>query len=162
MGRPRCCRDLLFVFSEEVPTSRQARRPAESQSGYASVGGGACVVWTTFNSRARGRGGKMRLSSAVLYFASLFLLLACSAHAQTPTTSPGGSATATVSTHHQQDAVISCTVFAPAGQVVPGARVTLLYAMAQLETRETNAQGQYSFARLRGGKYHILATISGL
>src|SRR6202451_4364276 len=103
----------------------------------------------------------MRLSSAVLYFASLFLLLACSAHAQTPTTSPGGSATATGSTHDQQDAAISGTVFDPAGQVVPGARVTLLYAMAELETRETNAQGQFSFTRLRGGKYQILATISG-
>src|SRR5271154_3815659 len=107
----------------------------------------------------------MRLRSAALYFTSLFLLFACSTHAQAPTTSTGGSATATGSaprsTHEQQDAAISGTVFDPAGQVVPGARVTLLYAMAQLETRETNAQGQYSFARLRGGKYQILATSSG-
>src|SRR6202046_4848465 len=97
----------------------------------------------------------MRLRSAVLYFTSLFLLLACSTHAQTPTSSAGGSA------HDQQDAAISGTVFDPAGQVVPGARVTLLYAMAELETRETNAQGQFSFVRLRAGKYQILATISG-
>ena len=103
----------------------------------------------------------MRPRSAVLYFASLFLLLDCTAHAQTPVTSTGGSATAKASAHDQQDATISGTVFDPAGQVVPGARVTLLYAMAELETRETNAQGQYSFARLRGGKYQILATISG-
>jgi outer membrane receptor protein involved in Fe transport len=98
----------------------------------------------------------MRLRSAVLYFASLFLLLVCSAHAQTSNTSAGGSA------HDQQDASISGTVFDPAGQAVPGAHVTLLYAMAQLETRETNAQGQYSFARLRSGRYQIVATISGL
>src|SRR6202046_5680059 len=116
---------------------------------------------TTFNSRARGRGGKMTLRSAVLYFTSLFLLLACTAHAQTPSTSAGGSAIATGSAHDQQDAAISGTVFDPAGQIVPGARVTLLYAMAELETRETNAQGQYSFARLRAGKYQILAAISG-
>jgi outer membrane cobalamin receptor len=107
----------------------------------------------------------MRLRSAVLYFASLFFLLTCSAHAQTPNTSPAGSAiapgSAPGSTHDQQDAAISGTVFDPGGQVVPGARVTLLYAMAQLETRETNAQGQYSFAGLRAGKYQILATISG-
>jgi len=96
----------------------------------------------------------MRLRSAVLYFTSLFLLLACTARAQTPTTSAGGSA------HDQQDAAISGTVFDPAGKVVPGARVTLLYAMAELETRETNAQGQYSFGHLRAGKYQILATIS--
>src|SRR5271154_1531176 len=104
----------------------------------------------------------MRLRSAALYFTSLFLLFACSTHAQAPTTSTGGSATATGSaprsTHEQQDAAISGTVFDPAGQVVAGARVTLLYAMAQLETRETNAQGQYSFVRLRAGKYQILAT----
>jgi outer membrane cobalamin receptor len=107
----------------------------------------------------------MRLRSAVLYFASVFLLLACSAHAQTPNTSAGRSPTtpgsAPGSTRDQQDAAISGTVFDPAGQAVPGAHVTLLYAMAQLETRDTNAQGQYSFTRLRAGKYQILATISG-
>jgi len=103
----------------------------------------------------------MRLRSAVLYFASLFLLLACSIHAQTPNTSPSRSANAPGSTHDPQDAAISGTVFDPAGQVVPGARVTLLYALAELETRETDARGQYSFARLRGGKYQILATIAG-
>jgi outer membrane receptor protein involved in Fe transport len=106
----------------------------------------------------------MRLRSAVLHFASVFLLLACSIHAQTPNTSPGGSATATNSTpesmHDQQDAAISGTVLDPAGEVVPRARVTLLYAMAELETRETNAQGQYSFERLRAGKYQIVATSS--
>ena len=103
----------------------------------------------------------MRLHSAVLYFASLFLFLACGTHAQTPNASPSGSAIAPGTTHDQQDAAISGTVFDPAGQAVPGARVTLLYAMAQLETRDTNAQGQYSFVRLRAGKYQILATSSG-
>jgi outer membrane cobalamin receptor len=103
----------------------------------------------------------MRLGSTVLYFAYLFFLLTCSAHAQTPNTSPDGPAIAPGSAHDQQDASISGTVFDPGGEVVPGARVTLLYAMAQLETRETNAQGQYSFAGLRAGKYQILATISG-
>jgi protocatechuate 3,4-dioxygenase beta subunit len=101
----------------------------------------------------------MRLRSAVLHFTSLFLFLACSAYAQTPNTSVGGSATG--SAHDQQDAAISGTVFDPAGQAVPGARVTVLYAMAQLETRDTNAHGQYSFAGLRAGKYQILATSSG-
>ncbi len=104
----------------------------------------------------------MRPRSAVLYFASLFLLLACTAHAQTPNTSAGGSAISPGSAHDQQDASISGTVFDPSGQIVPGAHVTLLYAMAQLETRDTNAQGQFSFARLRGGKYQVVATISGL
>jgi outer membrane cobalamin receptor len=96
-----------------------------------------------------------------LYFASLFLLLACSAHAQTPNASAGGSAAATSSAHHPLDATISGTVFDPAGRAVPGAHVTLLYAMAQLETRDTNAQGQYSFVRLRAGKYQVMATSSG-
>jgi outer membrane receptor protein involved in Fe transport len=107
----------------------------------------------------------MRLRSAVLYFASLFLLFVCSAHAQAPNTSAGGSTiahgSASGSAHDQQDASISGTVFDPAGRAVPGAHVTLLYAMTQLETRDTNAQGQYSFARLRAGKYQIVATSSG-
>jgi outer membrane receptor protein involved in Fe transport len=87
--------------------------------------------------------------------------LACSAHAQTPHTSAGGSTIAPGAAHDPQDAAISGTVFDSAGQVVPGAHVTLLYAMAQLETRDTNAQGQYNFARLRVGKYQVLATVSG-
>src|SRR5580692_707567 len=103
----------------------------------------------------------MRLRSSVLYFTSLFLVLAFSAHAQTPHTSAGGSAIAPGAAHDPQDAAISGTVFDSAGQAVPGAHVTLLYAMAQLEARDTNAQGQYSFARLRAGKYQILATNSG-
>ena len=107
----------------------------------------------------------MRLRSGILYFVSVFLLVACSAHAQTPKASPSGSTvargSAPGSTHDQQDAAIFGTVFDPAGQVVPGAHVTLLYAMARLETRDTNAQGQYSFVRLRAGKYQIVATSSG-
>jgi outer membrane receptor protein involved in Fe transport len=101
----------------------------------------------------------MRLRSAVLHLTSLLLFLACSAYAQTPNTSAGGTTAA--SAHDQQDAAISGTVFDPAGKAVPGARVTLLYAMAQLETRDTNARGQYHFPGLRAGKYQILATISG-
>jgi outer membrane receptor protein involved in Fe transport len=101
----------------------------------------------------------MRLRSAVLHLTSLLLFLACSAYAQTPNTSAGGTTAA--SAHDQQDAAISGTVFDPAGKAVPGARVTLLYAMAPLETRDTNARGQYHFPGLRAGKYQILATISG-
>jgi outer membrane receptor protein involved in Fe transport len=103
----------------------------------------------------------MRLRPAIWYFASLFLVLACSVHAQTPNPSASGSTTAAGTAHDQQDSAISGMVFDPAGQVVPGARVTLLYAMAELETGETNAQGQYSFERLRAGKYQIVATSSG-
>jgi outer membrane receptor protein involved in Fe transport len=85
----------------------------------------------------------------------------CSVHAQTPHTSAGGASITPGSAHDRQDAAISGMVLDPAGQAVPAAHVTLLYAMAQLETRDTNAQGQYSFARLRAGNYQILATISG-
>jgi hypothetical protein len=68
----------------------------------------------------------MRLRSAVPYFTSLVLLLACSTYAQTPNTSQGGSAVAPGSAHDQQDAAISGTVFDPDGKVEPGAHVTLL------------------------------------
>ncbi len=36
MGRPRCCQDFIFVLCDEIQVSRQASRPAESQSEYAS------------------------------------------------------------------------------------------------------------------------------
>src|SRR5579863_3546283 len=73
MGRPRCRRDFIFTMHrDEIGASRQARRPAESQSGYASARGGACVIWTTFNSRARGRGGKMRLHTLVFVLVGSF------------------------------------------------------------------------------------------
>ena len=74
----------------------------------------------------------MRLRTAVLHFTSLFLLLACTAYAQTPATSAGGPATTTGSAHDQRDAAISGTVFDPAGQVVPGARVTLLLSLIHI------------------------------
>src|ERR1700733_10219236 len=142
--------------------SRQAAKPGDRRSlnpdTQASEEARASFGQPTTPAR-EGEGDKMRLRSAVLHFTSLFLLLACSAYAQTPNTPPGGPSTG--SAHDPQDAVISGTVFYSAGPAVPGARVTLLYAMARLETRDTNAHGQYSFAGLRAGKYQILATISG-
>jgi outer membrane receptor protein involved in Fe transport len=44
---------------------------------------------------------------------------------------------------------------------VSGARITLLYAMAALEVRDTNAQGQYQFENLRPGTYEIVGTVPG-
>ncbi|MFZ3218034.1 MAG: TonB-dependent receptor [Candidatus Acidiferrales bacterium] len=103
----------------------------------------------------------MRLRFVILYFASLFFVLAFSAHAQTPNTPTGSPAAAPGGARDRQSAAISGTVFDPSGQAVPGARVTLLYAMAQLEVRESDAQGHYTFAGLRAGKYQVVAAISG-
>src|SRR5271154_6074516 len=76
---------------------------------------------TTFNSRARGRGGKMKLRSIVWLLASLFVFLTPAVRAQTsgnPTTTQG-------SPHDQYTASISGTVFDPDGKPVAGARITL-------------------------------------
>src|SRR5271155_5722742 len=104
-------------------------------------------VRTTFNSRARGRGGKMKLRSIILFFASLLLFCNSAVHAQTPSSSTATSA----APHDPHAAGISGTVFDPDGRPVAGARITLVYAMAALEVRETNAQGQYRFDDLRAG-----------
>jgi outer membrane cobalamin receptor len=99
----------------------------------------------------------MKLRSIALLFASLFLFFAFPAHGQT-----SSAQTATTSTARDNRAAsISGTVFDPDGRAVTGAQVTLLYAMTQLEVRETNSQGQYQFDSLLGGTYEIVATASG-
>src|SRR5271156_1415249 len=112
---------------------------------------------TTFNSRARGRGGKMKLRSMVWSLASLFVFLTPALHAQTPSNS---TTTQTPSRDHYR-ASISGTVFDPDGKPVAGARITLLYAMAALEVTQTNAEGQYKFDELRSGTYQIVGILSG-
>jgi outer membrane receptor protein involved in Fe transport len=99
----------------------------------------------------------MKRRSIGLLFASLFLFLAFPACGQTPhasTTAPGSS-------HDQHRAAISGTVFDPDGRAVAGAQITLLYAMAVLEVRETNTQGQYRFDDLRAGTYEMVGTSRG-
>jgi outer membrane receptor protein involved in Fe transport len=99
----------------------------------------------------------MKLRAIILFFASLLMFFRPAVHAQTPS-----GATATASS--QQDpyaASISGTVIDPDGRPVVGARITLLYAMAALEVRETNAQGQYRFGDLRAGTYEIVGASTG-
>lgn len=95
----------------------------------------------------------MRLLSTGVCFAVLFLSSVFTTQAQSPsnsTTNPKSSG-----------ASISGTATDPDGRVVPGAQVTLLRAMAELEERETNAQGQFNFENLPAGDYEIIARSSG-
>jgi outer membrane cobalamin receptor len=96
----------------------------------------------------------MKLRSLGLYFTSFFFL-AFAAHGQTPSTSTATSG----SRHDERTSSISGTVFDPEGRAAAGARVTLLYAMTQLEVRETNSQGQFQFESLLPGTYQIVATL---
>src|SRR6202451_35036 len=105
---------------------------------------------TTFNSRARGRGGKMKLRSIVWLLTSIFVILTPSVHAQSSSSS-----------HDRYTASISGTVSDPDGKAVAGARITLLYAMSGLEVTQTNGQGQYKFDDLRAGTYQVVGTSSG-
>jgi outer membrane receptor protein involved in Fe transport len=93
------------------------------------------------------------LSIGVCLF--LFSVFASVTQAQSPSNSAASST-------KSNGASISGTVFDPDGRVVPGAQVTLLHAMAELEERETNAQGQFNFEDLQVGDYQIIARISGL
>ena len=54
------------------------------------------------------------------------------------------------------------TVFDPAGQVVPGARVSLKRWLVAIEERQADAHGIYRFEGLQDGSYQITATAPGL
>jgi outer membrane receptor protein involved in Fe transport len=99
----------------------------------------------------------MKLHWTVFFLALFFVFLIPAVHAQTPST----ATTTPSSSHDAYTASISGTVFDPGGKVVSGARITLLYAMAALEVRDTNAQGQYQFENLRPGTYEIVGTVPG-
>jgi outer membrane cobalamin receptor len=105
----------------------------------------------------------MKLRSIAFRFALFSWILQFPIYGQS---SPSANSRATnpssSATHHAQGATISGMVLDPDGRAVAGARVTLLYAMAELEVRQTNAQGQYRFAGLRGGNYQVVATFAGL
>ena len=58
-------------------------------------------------------------------------------------------------------ATIRGTVLDPAGRAVPGARVSLLAPLTVVEERQTDAQGRYEFAGLRGGAYKLVANMPG-
>src|ERR1700722_15724840 len=162
MGRPRRCLNFVEDCFNERRASCQARRPAEFQI-QVGVRPRPHTARTTFNSRARGRGGKMKLRSIVWLLATpFFVSLTPPAYTQTPNNlTPTQTATTQSSAHDQYAASIAGTVFDPDGKPVAGARITLLYAMARLEVTQTNAQGQYRFEDLRPGTYQIVGTASG-
>jgi outer membrane receptor protein involved in Fe transport len=99
----------------------------------------------------------MKLRGIVLFSALLLLFFSSVIHAQTPS-----SSTATPGSRHDAyGASVSGTVFDPDGRPIAGARVTLVYAMAALEVRETDVRGQYRFDDLRAGTYEVVATSTG-
>src|SRR6202041_3881746 len=155
MGRPRQCFKLVEDFS--VKAGRAAKPGDRRSFNLERICRRRMPVRTTFNSRARGRGGKMKPRSIVLLFASLLLISTFPAYAQNPNT----AATTPSPAKDQHTGSISGTVFDPDGRAVAGAQITLLYAMAALETRETNAQGQYRFDELRAGTYEIVGASPG-
>ena len=99
----------------------------------------------------------MRLRSIVPPLATLFLFLAVATPAQTSSSSAASAS----APHDGKTASIAGTVFDPDGRAVAGARVTLLYAQARLEERETNSEGKFQFEGLRTGTYEIVGTSSG-
>src|ERR1700689_4787590 len=102
---------------------------------------------TTFNSRARGRGGKMKLRSIVWLLTSIFVILTPSVHAQ----SSSNSTKTQSSSHDRYTASISGTVSDPDGKAVAGARITLLSAMSGFEVTQTNGKGNNKFNEWRWG-----------
>src|SRR5690349_16437397 len=96
---------------------------------------------TTFSSRARGRGGNMRLHRfAYLFFASVF----------------GTLFVQPVITHAQRTATVHGTVTDPSGAAISGAEVTAqaIGTRSLALRRQTGADGSFSFA-LAPGKYRL-------
>jgi outer membrane receptor protein involved in Fe transport len=71
------------------------------------------------------------------------------------------SVTTAQTAHSTQKGSIEGTVHDPDGRVVPGARVTLLYALSELEVRTADSQGQFHFINLDAGTYAILGNSPG-
>src|SRR5271154_4787881 len=90
----------------------QSAEPGDRRSLNPGAHGRRVRFGTTFNSRARGRGGKMRLRISLLLFFTAVLLLPYPTCAQTPGSTRG--------------ATIRGTVYDPDGRAVPGAEVMLM------------------------------------
>ncbi len=104
----------------------------------------------------------MKLRSSVLGLSLFFLVLQFPAFGQaSPSTNSSAVNSGSAVTKTARGASISGTIFDPDGRAVAGVRVTLLYAMTELEVRQTNAQGQYRFDGLRSGNYELIATLAG-
>ena len=56
---------------------------------------------------------------------------------------------------------IAGRVLDPDGSAVPGARVALLAGLTPIDERETNAEGQYSFDKLKDGTYLLTGSSPG-
>ncbi len=59
-------------------------------------------------------------------------------------------------------ATLEGTVYDPSGQVVPGAKVSLIRSLIAVEERQTDARGFYRFERLQDGTYQLTANAQGL
>jgi len=68
---------------------------------------------------------------------------------------------ATVAAGPLRAATLSGTVFDPDRRPVPGAQVTLLTPLAELEQRETDAQGRFTFQGLGPGSFKLVANAPG-
>ena len=68
---------------------------------------------------------------------------------------------ATLATAPLSAATLDGTVFDPEGRPVPGAQVTLLTPLAELEQREANAQGRFTFQGLHPGNFKLVVNAPG-
>ena len=58
-------------------------------------------------------------------------------------------------------ATLEGTIFDPSGQVVPGAKVSLIRSLVAIEERQTDARGLYRFEGLQDGAYQLAANVQG-
>jgi len=120
-------------------TPRRESGEKESKVKKSDVGSRKSETETrSFVKSCKSRGHQSCLKTLLLGFLSLFISL-------------GGARAAT----------LEGTVFDPSGQVVPGARVSLLESLAVRAERQTDSRGAYKFEGLRSGAYRLVANAPG-
>src|SRR5271154_4861199 len=107
----------------------QSAEPGDRRSLNPGAHGRRVRFGTTFNSRARGRGGKMRLRISLLLFFTAVMMSPYPVCAQTSSSGNVGT--------------IRGTVKDPDGRVVPDADVTLLKSLIVSAQVKSNAHGEY-------------------
>src|SRR5271168_1533406 len=129
----------------------QSAEPGDRRSLNPEAHGRRVRFGTTFNSRARGRGGKMRLRISLLLFFTAVLLLPYPTCAQSSSQSSSST----------RGATIRGTVYDPDGRAVPDAEVTLLGSLIAAGEMRTDSRGEYKFDGLAGGTYSVAANLPG-
>ena len=135
-----------------VALFHRSESPSQETGGVSiQVRTSACVSRTTFNSRARGRGGDNH--ETAIFCSAAF----CYLHFFSPTQHPCTETTS--SPHTEQQSTERFTI--RTGALSPGLESICSNSLAAVAEMQTDSRGVYSFEGLRGGTFTVVANRSG-